>query len=180
MSRRKTLVRVVEVVAIALVVLDLAVYFAVVRPLRSLRVTEEVRYKAARDRVREGQARVARLETFKRAVPEAETQLGDFLKDHVTERRQGFSKAARLVRELSEKSKVHLASVSYHLVPGSDDHLARLGLEVEVDGSFAGVMSFAHALETSGEFVSLGDFSFEPGESRTIALRMGAVLYLQP
>jgi hypothetical protein len=41
-------------------------------------------------------------------------------------------------------------------------------------------MSFAHALETSGEFVSLGDFSFEPGESRTIALRMGAVLYLQP
>jgi Tfp pilus assembly protein PilO len=180
MSRRKTLVRIVEVLAIALVVLDLTVYFALVRPLRSLRVTEEVRYKAARDRVREGQARVALLEKFKEAVPESETQLGEFLKNYVPERRQGFSRAARLVRELSEKSKVHLTSVSYHLVSNGDDPLARLGLEVEVDGPFPGVMSFAHALETSGELVSLGDFSFEPGEGRTIALRMGAALYLQP
>lgn len=180
MSRRKTIVRIVEGAAIGLVVLDLVAYFALVRPLRSLRVSQEAQYTTARDRMREARARVARLEKFQAAVPDAETQLGEFLTDHVPERRQGFSRAARLVRELSEKSKVHLASVSYHLAPGGDDPLARLGLSVEVEGPFSGVMSFARALETSGEFVALGDFSFEPGENRTIALRMGAELYLQP
>jgi Tfp pilus assembly protein PilO len=177
-ARRKTLIRIVEGAAVGLVLLDLVLYFAVVGPLRSMRASAEVEYAAVRDRVRDAKGRVVRLEKFKAAVPGAEAQLEDFLKAHVPRRRQGFSRAARLVRMLSEDSKVRLSGVSYKLDPADDDPLARLGLEVEVEGTFANLMNFVHALETNDEFASLRDFSFEPGEDRTIALRVGADLYL--
>ena len=178
-SHRRKLIHIVEGVAIGLVVLDVALYFGAVRPLRSMRTSAEAEYAAARERVREAKARVTRLEKFKSSVPSAETQVEEFLKSHVPERRQSFSRAAHLVRKLSEDSKVQLAAVSYKLLPAADDPLARLGLQVEVEGSFPGVMSFAHALETNDEFIALRDFSFEPGESRTIALRVGADLFVR-
>jgi len=179
-SRRKLLTRIVEAAAVGLVVLDLALYFALVRPLNNLRRTQEIQYAAGRERVREGKARVARLEKFRAGMPEAEAQLDAFLKEHVPKRRQGFSRAARLVRELSEDSKVRLTGISYQLTAPGDDPLARLGLEIEVEGTFSNLLDFTHALETSGDFLAVRDFSFEPGESRAIAMHVGAELYLRP
>jgi Tfp pilus assembly protein PilO len=170
----------VEAAAIGLVVINLAFYFALVRPLRNVRASVENRYAATRDRVREGRARVARLEKFKAGVPDAEIQLEAFLKDHVAERRQGFSRAARMMRQLSEKSQVRLTGVSYKLSPRGDDPLARLGVEVEVEGAFPNLLNFTHALETSDDFLTLRDFTFEPGESRAVAMHVGADLYLKP
>ena len=179
-SRRKLVTRIVEAVAGGLVVLNLVLYFALVRPLNNRRLAEEIQYTAARERVREGKARVARLEKFRAGVPDAEAQLDAFLLEHVPQRRQGFSRAARLVRELSEESKVNLTGVSYKLSGPGDDPLARLGLEIEVEGTFLNLLDFIHALETSGDFLALRDFSFEPGESRAIAMHVGAELYLKP
>ena len=179
-GRRKFLVRIVAGAALGLVALDIVVYFAVVRPLRSARLAEEARYAATRDRVRTARARLDRLQKFKAAVPEAEGQLGDFLKEHVPSRRQGFSRAAQLTRELSDASKVHWVGITYKYEPASEDPLARLGLEVEVDGTFPNLMSFAHAMETSDEFLVLRDFTLEPGEGRVIAMRLGADLLLKP
>ena len=178
--RRKLVTRIIEATAIGLVVVDVAFYFALVRPLKTMRTSEENQYTVTRDRVREGRARVARLEKFKAGVPEAETQLDGFLKAHVPERRQGFSRAARMVRKLSEDSKVRLTGVSYKLAAPGDDPLARLGLEVEVEGAFPNLLNFTHALETSGEFLTLRNFSFELGEARAIAMHVGAELYLNP
>ena len=52
-GRRKTIVRVLEGTALGLVLLDVALYFALVRPLRTMRTVEEASYAAARDRVRD-------------------------------------------------------------------------------------------------------------------------------
>jgi Tfp pilus assembly protein PilO len=179
-TRRKLATRILEATALGLVVINLVLYFALVRPVRNVRAAAESQYTAVRDRVREGKARVARLEKFKAGVPDAETQLEEFLKDHVPERRQGFSRAARMVRKVSEDSKVRLTGVSYKLVARGDDPLARLGLEIAVEGTVANLLNFTHALETSGDFLTLREFSFEPGESRAIAMRVGADLYLKP
>jgi Tfp pilus assembly protein PilO len=179
-SRRKLITRIVEATALGLVVISLVLYFALVRPLGNMRQSEVNQHAAIRDQVREGKARVARLEHFKEGVPDAETQLGGFLKEHVPERRQGFSRAARMMRQLSEDSQVRLTGVSYKLSAPGDEPLARLGLEIEVEGTFPNLLEFTHALETSGDFLALRDFSFDLGEGRGIAMHVGAVLYLQP
>ena len=179
-SRRKLVTRICEATAIGLLALDAALYFALVRPLGSMRMSAEREYTATRDRIRDGKARAARLEEFKKVVPGAETQLASFLKNHVPPRRQGFSHAARLVRKLSEDANVRLTSVTYKLSWSDNDPLPRLALEVEVEGLFPNVLRFAHALETSKEFLALRDFTYEPGETRTIALHLGADLYLRP
>ncbi len=179
-SRRKKLIRMVETAAVGLVALDLVLYFAMVRPLRNLRTSGENQFTAARDRVRQARARVARLEHFKAGIPDAEAQLQSFLDDHVPARRQGYSRAMRMVLGMSQASKVRLASIGYKLSPGADEPLARVGLEVEVQGPFPNLLRFAHALETNKEFLALRDFSFEPGESRSIALHAAADLYLKP
>jgi len=179
-SRRKALIRVVERVALALLLLDVVIYFALVRPLRHLRAAEESRYTAARDRVREARARVVRLEESQVAVPETEEQLNVFLRSHVPPRRQGFSRAARLVRRLTEQSGLHLANIAYKLNSAQDEPLQRLGIEVDVEGPFLNVLNFAHALETASDFLLVRSFTFERGESGTVALRLGADLYLKP
>lgn len=179
-SRRKTLIRMVEGVAVGLVLLDAALYFALVRPLRSMRTAEEVRYSATRERVRELKLRAARLEKFQTGVPETEEQLSAFMRSHIPPRRQGFSRAARLVRRLTEQAGVELSGVAYKLDSAADDPLERLGIEVEVAGPFSSLLNFSHALETASDFMVVREFAFEPAEGGGVALRLGADLYLTP
>lgn len=178
--RRKLLTRIAEAVAVGLVVLNLALYFALVRPLRNMRLAAENESSATRSRVQEAKGRVARLEQYRVDVPKSETELKEFLSQHVPERRQGFSHAARMVRKMSEDSKVRLTGVAYKLSGPVKDPLARMGLEFDVEGAFPDVLRFTHALETSGDFLTVHAFSFSPGESRTIAMHVGAELYLKP
>lgn len=179
-SRRKTLVRIVEGVAVGLVLLDVVLYFALVRPLRSMRTAEEVRYSATREHVQELKVRAARLEKFQTAVPETEDQLSAFIRSHIPPRRQGFSRAARLVRRLTEQAGVELSGVAYKLDSAADDPLERLGIEVEVEGPFPSLLNFSHALETASDFIVVREFAFEPAEGGGVALRLGADLYLTP
>jgi Tfp pilus assembly protein PilO len=179
-GRRKTLIRVVESVAAGLVALDLVLYLALVRPLHSLRAGEEASHTAMRDRLREGKARVARLEKFQSALPKSEEELAAFLKDHVATRRRGFSRAARLMRELTEKAGLQMTGISYKLNSGKDDPLESLSVEVEAQGPFPNLMSFAHALETTDDFLALHDISLQTAEGNALTLRVGADLYLTP
>ncbi|MBI4167113.1 MAG: hypothetical protein HY508_15415 [Acidobacteria bacterium] len=178
--RRKLVTRIVEAFAVSLVTFDLVLYLALVRPLKNLQVSAENEYSATRSRIQEGKGRVARLEQYRVDVPKSETELKEFLTQHVPDRRQGFSHAARLVRKMSEDSKVRLTSVSYKLSGQTDSPLARLGLEFDVEGSFPDVLRFTHALETSGDFLRVRSFSLTPAETRTIAMHVGAELYLKP
>jgi Tfp pilus assembly protein PilO len=179
-GRRKTIVRIVEGLALGLVLLDVALYFALVRPLRVMRTEEEASYAAARERVRDLKARAARLEKYQTEVPEAEDQLRGFLEGHIPPRRQGFSRAMRMVGELTEKSDLRLANVSYKLESSKDDPFVHLAVQVDVEGPFSNLLGFAHALETSDDLIVLRDFTFEPAEGRGLALRLAADLYLQP
>jgi hypothetical protein len=178
-SRRKTVIRILERVAMGLVLLDVVFYFAVVRPLRSMRTAEQARYSATRARVRELTLRATRLEKFQAAVPETEDQLTAFMRSHIPSRRQGFSRAARLVRRLTEQTGVHLSGLAYKLDSAADDPLERLGIEVDVEGPFAGLLNFSHALETASDLIVVREFAFEPAEGQDLALRLGADLYLK-
>lgn len=179
-SHRKALIRVVEVAALALLLLDVALYFALVRPLANMVVTEQQRRNLSQRRVQEGRKRVARLEKFQVALPGADDQIKAFLHTYVPPRRRGFSRAARLVRQLTQLSGLQLSGVSYRLDSTRSDPLQRLGIEVRVEGPFPGLLNFAHALETASDFIVVRDFSFEPAEGSTITLRLGADLYLTP
>jgi Tfp pilus assembly protein PilO len=179
-GRRKTVIRVLESAAGGLVALDLVLYLALVRPLHNLRAGEEASYAATRDRVRDGKARVARLGKFQAALPDAEEQLTAFFKDHVPARRSGFSRAARLMRQLTEQAGLQVTGITYKLDRDKDEPLEHLALDVEVEGPFASLLNFTHALETAGDFITLRDISFQPAEGRTLALHVGADLYLTP
>lgn len=179
-SRRHVLTRIVESAAVGLVVLDVLLYFALVRPLRTLRAAEEARYGVVREQVRDLNLRTARLERFRGALPETEKQLSVFLRNHVPSRRQGFSHAARLMRRLTEQAGLRLAGLGYKLESPENDPLQRLGMEVEVEGPFPSLLDFAHALETAGDFIVVRDFTFEPAEGQVVTLRLGADLYLKP
>ena len=178
--RRKLLTRVAEAAAVGLVIFNVVLYFALVRPLKNMLVSAKDESRATQSRVQETKGRVVRLEKYRVDVPHSEAELKEFLTQHVPGRRQGFSHAARMVRKMSEDSKVRLTSVSYKLSSPADDPLAHLGLELDVEGSFPDVLRFTHALETSSDFLRVRSFSLNPAESRTIAMHVGAELYLKP
>lgn len=179
-SRRHTAIRVVQWVALSLAALDAALYLAVVRPLGRMRADEQQAKQAVEKRLEDQRARLERFRKFQAALPDAGQALKVFVRDHVPSRRRGFSRAARLVRRLSEASGLQLAGVSYRLNTTEGGPLERLGIEVTVEGPFSSLLKFAHAIETDNDFILVRDFTFQPGEGATLALRLGADMYLEP
>jgi Tfp pilus assembly protein PilO len=173
-------IRIIEVAGLGLVALDIVVYLAVYRPLGSMIAAEQQHYSVARDRVREQQARVGRLEKFQAALPQAGERLEDFREHRTSPRRRGFSTAAHLVRKVAEAAGVQPPSVTYRLDPAHNDPLQRLGLEINTGGSYPGLLKFAHALETANDFILIREFNLAAGENGMLSLRLVADLYLTP
>jgi hypothetical protein len=178
--QRKLWTHVAEAAALGLTLLSVVFYFALVRPLRNMRLAAENDVVAAEARGQVVSARVSRLQQYRVDVPKSESELKEFLAQHVAERRQGFSHAAKMLRKMSEDSKVRLTGVAYKLSGAGEQPLANLALEFDIEGSFGDVLRFTHELETSGDFLRVKAFTFSPGESRAIAMHVGAELYLKP
>jgi Tfp pilus assembly protein PilO len=179
-GRRKVWVRLLEIAALVLVVANVAAYFAVLRPVEKMRAAEETRFKGTRDRIQELRGRVAQLERYQAAIPATAEELEAFLKAHVPLRRQGFSRAARLVRRHTDEAGVQLTGINYKLETLPGEPLRRLNLEIDVAGPLPALLDFAHSMETANDLVVLRNFTLEAREGRDLGLRLGAELYLQP
>ena len=174
------LVRIIVRLALVLLALDVVAFFAVSRPLARLETMAWNRLTEVRRRALETQTRVSQLERFQAKLPTAREQLAAFEHDHVPPRRQAFSRVARLVRKLSEQSGLEHAEIAYRLEASGKEPLERLGVELNVEGNFANLLKFTHALETASDMIVLRDFTFGPGESGQIGLRLTADMYLSP
>lgn len=172
--------RIFEAVGLGLVILDLVLYFAVYRPLRILKTFEEQEYTQVRQTVLDQQIRVDRLQKFLAAFPEAGRRLEAFTTDRAPSRREGFSTAAHLVQKVADSAGVKAPTVGFRLDNTSHDPLQRLTIEVTAEGTYKGLVKFAHGLETAENFLLVRDFTFTVGDNGTINLRLGADLYLTP
>ena len=179
-EHRKKIVRIFEAAALAVVVLDLAVYFLAIRPLGAKVAKAEQSYHQASLRLQLQKAQVARLEKFQAALPVANDKLKDYLKTHVPARDHVFSDAMHLVQALTQKTGVQLDNLSYKLSSEKGEPLDQLGLDVTVEGPFSNLLRFAHSLETSDDLILVRNFSFSAGQGNTVNLRVGGVLYLTP
>ncbi len=179
-NRRKRLSRVVEAVASALVFVDVALLIVPVLWLGGRVQDERARTNELARQVLNDQQRLTRLIKLKEAQPETQSQLDFFLREHVPQRRQGYSRAARLVRQLAEHSGLEVAGINYKMDAPPEGSLDRLAMTINVQGPFAGLLNFAHALETASDFIVVRDFSIQNVEGKTLALRLSADLYLTP
>jgi Tfp pilus assembly protein PilO len=179
-SRRKALIRFFERAALGVVVLNVVVYFAAVRPLHSRKAAAENSYHLAQLQVQQRQERVAQLAGYQKDLPHADEQLAAFLKEHLPTRRHAFSEAARLIRVLTSQCSVQLDNVSYKLTSEKDEPLERLRINVTVEGPFSNLLKFAHTLESAPELILLKDFTFSTSQGNIVALQVGAELYLTP
>jgi Tfp pilus assembly protein PilO len=170
----------IEVAGLGLVALDIVVYLAVYRPLGNMIAAEQQHYSVARERVREQQARVGRLEKFQAALPQAGERLADFKQHRTSPRRRGFSTAEHLIRKVADAAGVQPPSVAYRLDPVHNDPLQRLGLEINTGGSYPGLLKFAHYLETANDFILIREFTFTAGDNGMLSLRLVADFYVTP
>lgn len=179
-ERRKKVFRFFETAALVAVAIDLAVYFAVVRPQRERALGAEETYHETSQRLQLEKTNVARLEKFQADLPAANVKLKGYLNDHVPSRQRVFSDALRLVTALTQKTGVQLDNISYKLSSEKGQPLDQLGLDVSVEGPFSNLLNFAHSLETADDLILVRNFSFAAGQGGTVNLRVGGVLYLTP
>ena len=177
---RKRLARIVEAVALSLAGLDLIVYLAVAHPLASAVATKQQEFSAARKSIRASELRLAQLSHSITELPATGEQVKQFLSDHVPPRRRGFSRAAGLVRQITQDSGVQLTAVSYRLETEHKEPLQRLSVQVNVRGPFQSLLHFTHALETAKDFVLVRGLVLQPGDGGTLTLRLVADLYVTP
>ena len=179
--QRQRINRIAEATAVGLVALDLLLFFAIYRPLGG-RIAETVRkHEDLRQRLWNQQRRVGELAEFEAALPATGKELEDFTARRTPSRREAYSSAAHLVHRIADASNVAISGAAYHLDAAQNDPLERLAIEVNVEGSYANLLKFSHALETANEFVSVRDFDLAPeGENGALRMRLGADLYLTP
>ena len=178
--RRATLIRVMTRAAVIIILLDALLYFGVVVPLGTSVTKQRQEFAVARRRVMEQQTRVVRFEHRLASMTNVDGQIRTFMEKHVPSRRQGYSRVARLIRVLIKQAGLDLIGITYRMEPDPSEPLQKLGIEVSVEGSFPGILNFAHALETSDDLIVLRDFNFLSGDAGALQLRIGADLYLMP
>jgi Tfp pilus assembly protein PilO len=178
--RRKILTRTVEWGALSLLVLDIVLYAAVLRPLWRLEAGEREELAATRLRLKDERARVEILKKNLAALPAADESIKSFLEKHVPSRRRGYSSALQLVRKLCQQSGVENSGVTYRLNAPNGEPLESMGIDVTVEGPFRDVLKFAHSLEIANDFLLVREFSFQPADNGRLALRVGAEMYLEP
>ncbi|MGA2988198.1 MAG: hypothetical protein ABSG32_30840 [Terriglobia bacterium] len=180
-SRRQIVNRIIEVTGVALVALDLLVFFAVYRPLAEKLGVETRRHAELRQAIRNQQVRVDLLKKFEAATPRAGKGLEEFTTNRTPSRREAYSTAAHLIHKVADASGVHVSTLAYRLDTEHRDPLERLGLEINALGSYEDLLKFTHALETANDFILVREFTITPGaENGALGLRLGADLYLTP
>ena len=179
-SHRQTVTRALQIAGASLVLLDVLLYFGMLRTTQARVSSEQQQFAALRRRIYEGEVRIERLKKFQEAMPEAGQRLAALKRDHTPPRRQGFSQAAKLVRRVTEQSGTQLTSVAYKLDSNASGPLQRLGLVIVVDGPFPGLLKFAHALETASDLIVIRSFNITAGDTPALELRLAADLYLTP
>ncbi|MGA3328609.1 MAG: hypothetical protein ABSF45_29520 [Terriglobia bacterium] len=181
-SRRQIVNRVIETTGVGLVVLDLLVFFAVYRPLGDKLDVEARRRTELRQTVRNQQLRVDLLKKFEAALPQAGKGLEDFTANRTPSRREAYSTASHLVYKEAEDAGVKVSTLAFRPIErGHSDPMQRLELEMNVQGPYAGLLKFSHALETANNFILVRDFILAPGgDNGALGLRLGADLYLTP
>jgi len=163
------------------VALDLLVFLAVYRPLGNKLGTVGRGQEELRQAVRNQQIRVDLLKSYEASLPQAREGLEEFTTNRAPSRREAYSTAAHLVHKVAEASGVRVSTLAYHLELQHKDPLERLGLEINVQGPYAGLMKFSHALETANDFILIREFTYTPGgENGAVDLRLVAELYLTP
>jgi len=180
-SRRQKVIRTIEGVGVALILLNLTLYFAMLRPVQNGVASEERRFAETRRRIRIEGERVERLEKFRANLPGAGDNIQAFKREQIPPRQHGFSQVGRLLRNASEEAGVQaVGTKKFKLDTEHNQPLERLGFEANVQGSFAELMKFAHGVETASDFVVIREFSFEAGQGGGLNLRLAADLYLTP
>lgn len=179
-KRRQFVERVVAAAGAGLVALDVVVYLAAYRPLASDIVAAQQHYTQARSGARIQQARVNQLEKFKAALPQAGELFEDFASHRTSPRRRAFSTAAQLLRTSAQTAGVGPPSVSYKVDSKHHDPLKRVGLEITTEGTYKGLVKFAHALETANDFLLVRGFSLAIGDKGVLTLKLFADLYVTP
>jgi hypothetical protein len=106
--------------------------------------------------------------------------LEDFTTNRAPSRREAYSTAAHLVDKVADAAGVKVTTRAYRLYSEHKDPLEQLVIDMSVQGSYAGLLKFAHALETAKEFILIREFTITAGEGGVLSLRLGADLYLTP
>jgi hypothetical protein len=178
--RRRTLHRILEIAALGMVGLDLLFYLAVARPLANGVKDQQDRFAEARQQVRLIQTRIGQAQDELNALPSTDAAMKKFLDAHVPPRQRGYSRAAGLVHKLTDDSNVQLKRVAYRLTVDPKEPLQRLGIQVNVEGPFEGLLKFAHELETTDDLLLVRGVILQPGDNGGLGLRLLAELYVTP
>lgn len=179
-QRRRNWTQTAAKVIVVLIALDAVLYIGAVRPLSTLVAHEQERFTSTRLEWLTQRGSLARLSRRDAALPADQKQVKSFLEAHLPVRHQAYSRTAGLIQRLSQQSNVEITGVKYSLEETRKTPLESLGLEASAQGPFSNLLSFAHGLETSSDFIVLRSFQFVPGDQGVLALHLKADLYMAP
>jgi hypothetical protein len=182
MAKRRNWKRTAIRIGLLLVVLDAVAYLVIERSLADLVAREEQQFVSTRLQLRGQRLALLRIQQRVNALPAEEKQLRGFMEKHIPRRREGYSRAAVLIENLTQRSDVELSGIGFGRVDDqqTDGPFRVLTVNANVQGPFANLLNFSHGLDTASDFLVVRSFKFETGNQGVLGLRLTADLYLMP
>jgi Tfp pilus assembly protein PilO len=182
MAKRGNWKRTAIRIGLLLVALDGIAYLVIYRSVSNLVAREEQQFAATRLQLRSHQAALLRIQRRVDALPVEEQQLRGFVEKHIPRRREGYSRAAVLIENLTQRTGVQFSGIGFGRVQDqeTDGPFRVLTISVNVQGPFASLLNFSHGLDTATDFLVVRGFKFESRAQGVLGLRLMADLYLMP
>jgi hypothetical protein len=179
-NRHQIVTRVFQILGVSLVLLDILLYFFVYRQTQLQLSSELEQFESLRQRIFDGEARIELLTKYREGFPETGKRLAAVIEDHTLHRRQAYSQAFKLLRQVAEKSGAQLGKVDFKRNDKATGPVLPLGAAINVEGTFPALLKFAHGLETANDLLVIRSFSMTEGEDTPQQMRLAVDIYFTP
>ncbi len=164
------------IVFVAILALNLGFYVLSVRPrLQEYRSLTEENEPRARELERREAARRAR-ETYRRALGQAEEDLGILRRDVLSTRSRRLIEVQAEVDRLAQLFNVVSEQVNYENEILEDEGLERMWMTIPLQGGYANLRKFIQAVESSDKFLVIERVALVEGEEGGVLLQLNITL----
>jgi Tfp pilus assembly protein PilO len=168
--------QIIYAVLLALILVNLPIYFFFVRPEIEADAGEQARIQHMRQQLARRATTLNALKEIERKLKDSHEKHKKFEADFLLPADKGASKLLEELDDICAEAGLLRNRVSYHLDPEPTFGMQRLGITLPIEGSYANIRDFLNILERTSKFVIVDSMALISEREGTGIIRLDVSL----
>ncbi len=172
----RTARRALNIVLVALVVLDLAAAIVLLTPLGGSRERKQVEFTQVRLQLQEERAQAKPLENIEQKLADARLQIAQFIGTRLPQRDSAISEE---LGRVAGANGVRFANIRYTSDDAATEGLRRVQIDASLAGDYGKVVKFINELERNQTFFIIDSINLADQQGGAVRLELKLETYLK-